>query len=106
MADQPAGNAAERSARPPDTLGDEGRAATVANMLRSLQARAFNLTVEATANGLTDDDPAPGAAPTPTGRVPTLSEERARIKQAEDRVVSEYGHLMPKVRQALGLDDE
>lgn len=93
---------ADESKRPrnvestPDAFGNDGRVQTVLNMLRNIQSQRFTLDVEVTANGLSDDSPAPGGV---AGR--TVKEHREHLAAAEARLADEYGDLMPDVQRLV-----
>lgn len=84
----------------PDLIGREGRANTVAGLLRQVQIRLFHLEAEQVANGLADTDPAPGFAEK------TVAELRNELRENQDRITEVYADLMPDVLAMLGEERE
>jgi hypothetical protein len=72
----------------PDVLGVEGRRAIATSLLQNVQQRIFTLEAEQVANGLADDDPAPGFAEK------TVAKYRTELREKEARIVDEFGDLL------------
>jgi hypothetical protein len=78
----------------PDLLGDAGRARAVLAVLGEIQSKLIDLEVRQIADGF-DDDRGSGVAV--DGVELTLGQRRARLEEAQARIVERYSDLMPLI---------
>lgn len=89
-----------------DALGSARRAQVIGAKLTALQQQQLDLEVTQIANDASDGDPAPGVPPKEDGEPTSYKDQRAKLKEAEEKIKAKYKKLMPLVETFLKAQND